>query len=161
MSKEITKARILQQLEEKFSLRELDPEIFRFSEMVMPTYDIQREIEHFTAQYFTVSITSGPAGFALKVVPRNERWHVRGYNVIFMASGAYALTGIYIKRHLELLSNSFIYLDMKEGQTASYAVNLPQPVVLEPTDVIYVYADSYTSTADMRLYLDYSLEEIR
>ena len=161
MSKEITKAYILQQLQDKFGLREFEPAKFLFDETVIPVYDIAPHTLYHTARYNIVSVTAGPAGYLVKSVPDTERWTLRGYNVIFMAAGAYKVTGIYITRKLQVIANAFVYLDMTLGQTVSYAVNLPTPVVLEPGDEISVYIDDYTSTANLRVYIDYTVEELR
>ena len=161
MTKEITKAYILQQMQDKFGLRDLEPETFRFSEMVVPTYDIEKHIESATARFQTVSVTAGPAGYLFFTVSPTLRWTIQGYNIIFMAAGAYTVTGLYIVRALEKFADSFIYLDMTLGQSASYAVNLPKPLTLESGDKIYVYVDSYTSTANLRVYLDYVEETLR
>ena len=158
MSKEITKAFILQQMEDKFGLRELVPERFTFAENVVPVYEIEQHLEKTIVDYTDVSITSGPAGYLFFSIPENQKWKLRGYNVIFMAAGAYKVTGLYIRRQLY---DRLIYLDMTLGRTVSYSVNLPSPVVLEPGNKIYVYVDDYISTADLRLYIDYTMEEIR
>jgi len=158
MTKEITKAFILQQMQDKFGLRELEPETFRFSEMVIPTYNIEKHLRLNETLFKDVSITSA-AGFTFYTVPSTEKWSLNGYNVVFMASGAYKVTGLYIDRKLSLATS--LYLDMTEGQTISYAVNLPKPCELEPGDKIRILVDDYTSTAYLRLYADVLKEEIR
>ena len=158
MSKEITKAYILQQIQDKFALRELDPETFRFSEMVVPIYDIEEHLKSCNSFSADISITSGPAGFVFFTVPPTERWVLHAYNIVFMAAGAYTVTGLYIRR---AGASEFLYLDMTLGQTVSYSVVLPQPIVLEPQDQLWVYIDSYTSTADLRTLIRASKETIR
>ena len=160
MTKEITKANILQQLQDKFKLRELIPERFTFSEQVLPIYNIEPEVEYNVADFETVSVNGAPLPYLFFTVPETQRWHLNRYGVTFMAAGAYTITGVFIRRIHELASAA-IYLDMTEGQTISYAHDLPKPVRLDPGDKIYVYADGYTSTADLRLYIDYLMEEIR
>ena len=157
MTKEITKAFILQQLEDKFGLRELEPEKFRFGESVVPTYDIGSHVREWDVLYTTKSVTSATF-FTFFEVPQTERWYLRGYNVVFMATGAYKVSGIYLDRG----GNTFIiYLDLKEGQTVSYAVNLPTVAVLNPGNALRILIDDYTSTADLRLYIDVQKETIR
>jgi len=158
MTKEITKAIILQELQDKFKLRDFEPAKFLFDETVVPTYEIRDHVEHWQSLFTTMSITSAPATYKFFTVPDNERWHVRGYNVIFMASGAYTVTGVHTYRKETYHP---VYLDMTLGQTVSYAVNLPQLLALNPGDALYVYVDSYTSTAALRMYLDFKKEEIR
>ena len=158
MTKEITLARIIQEITDKFKLRELEPEIFQFSEKVLPIYDIGSHLLKPSIQTKPVSITAGPAGYLFYTVPETEKWRFNAYNVIFMASGAYTVTGLYIQR---VGSAHVVYYDMTAGQSVSYAVVLTFPVVLFPGDAIYVYVDSYTSTAELRLYVDLTKEEIR
>ena len=160
MTKEITKARILQEIEDKFALREFAPAAFLFDETVVPVYNIEQHLKHWEARYVEVSITSATF-FEFFTVPPTERWLLRGYNVIFMAAGAYKVTGLYIRRQSGDPAGSTIYLDMKEGQTVSYSINLPTPVALEPEDRLAVLIDNYTSTAALRLYIDIQKEEIR
>ena len=156
MTKEITKAYILQELQDMFKLREYTPESFLFSETVLPTYDITSHLQKREIDYNVVSITSGPTEYVFFTVPQNERWILHRYNVVFLAAGAYKVTGVFIYRGL-----SYIYLDMTEGQTVSYLHDLINPVVLDPGDRIVVYVDDYTSTADLRLRVDLVKESIR
>ena len=160
MSKEITNAWILQQLEDEFKLREWIPERFLFSETVVPTFDIHENIQDAVCDLSSMSITSA-TGFLFFIVPQNERWYLNGYNVIFMAAGAYKVTGVYIKRIKELYPDTFIYLDMTLGQTVSYAVDLPKSVRLDPGDTLNILVDDYTSTNWLRLIIDYTREVIR
>ena len=161
MTKEITKAFILQQMEDKFGLREFAPEAFTFLETVIPTYNIEQHLISYWTKYNYKSVTSAPAVYLMTTVPINEKWTVRGYNVVFMAVGAYTVTGIYVQRQNAIPPDAIYYLDMELGQSASYAHELRTPLVLSPGDALYVYVDSYTSTADIRLYLDYEKEIIR
>jgi len=161
MTKEITKAIILQEMQDKLKLRDFDPANFLFDETVVPIYDISKHLRFTTATYETETISSGPTAYLFFTVPDNERWFLNGYNVIFVASGAYTVTGIYLVRQKQQKPASGIYLDMTLGQTVSYAINLPKMITLDPGDKLYVYVDSYTSTADLRLYIDYEMEEIR
>ena len=159
MTKEITKANILQEMQDKFKLRELVPETFRFSEEVVPVYSIEQHIQRWEVAVDTASVTAGPLGYLMFYVPEDQNWIIRGYNVIFMAAGAYTVTGVYVNRMVP--TGDVVYLDMTAGQTVSYAVNLPVPIKLTPGQRIYVYVDGYTSTADLRLYLDVMKENIR
>ena len=161
MTKEITKSYILQELQDKFGLREFLRENFVFLETVMPTYDIARHVEFPTTDFEELSITSGPVGYVFFTVPENERWYLNAYNVVFMGAGAYTVTGLYIVRKKQLTAGATIYIDMTLGQTVSYAHVLPKPIRLDPGDTIRVYVDSYTSTQNLRLYIDYLMEEIR
>ena len=158
MTKEITKAYIMQQLQDRFKLRDLEPEIFSFSEMVIPIYDIGRIVDIPKAQLHDVSVT-GTGGKLFFTVPQNEKWTLNTYNVVFMAAGAYKVSGLYIVR--VNYPTSAIYLDLTEGQTISYAVHLCSSVALFAGDEISILVDDYTSTADLRLYIDYIVEEVR
>ena len=159
MTKEITKAFILQEMQDKFKLRDLVPEIFRFSEEVVPVYNIEQHIEHWKARYVTVSIT-GAGAIAVYSAPSSERVTLWRYDVIFMAVGAYTVSGIYTRRAADPAIN-FCYLDLGSAKSASYHIELSQPVVLEPGDSLYVNVDGFTSPADLRLYFDYKREELR
>ena len=161
MTKEITKAWILQQLEDEFALRDWESERFLFSETVIPTFDIRSHVQKPTCDWEEKSITGGSAAEWFFAVPQNERWYLSRYNVVFMAAGAYKVTGVFIDRINEVSGSSFIYLDMTLGQTVSYANDLPNPVRLDPGDRILIYIDDFTSTAALRLYIDYIVEVIR
>jgi len=160
MTKEITKAVILQEMQDKLKLREFTPANFLFEETVVPVYDIEQHLEHPTTTYAEVSITSA-SFFLFFEIPPNEIWYLDTYNVIFMGAGAIAVTGLYISRKIRSPSDAVIYLDMELGQTVSYTVNLSKAVKLLPGDKLYVYVDTYTSTQALRLYIDYVKEEIR
>ena len=156
MTKEITKAYILQQLQDKFKLRELTPEVFSFLETVVPTYDIGPHLTRAYIVYHTVSITSmGSKTFF--TVPSNEKWHLHGYNVIFM-TGVFTVAGVLV---YQTSAADWFYTDLAPAIAASYAVNLPKTLVLEEGDNIGVNVDGYTSTGDLELRLNVTKEEIR
>ena len=158
MTKEITKTRILQELEDKFALREHEKDFFLFSETVVPTYDIGQHLKQHVNTFAELSITSATS-FIFFVVPMDERWTLYRYDVVFMGAGAHTVAGVYTQRTLD--SASFCYLDLTAAQSASYHVNLPFPILLSPGSRIKINVDGYTSTQNLRLYLDYMVENIR
>ena len=160
MTKEITKAFILQQIQDKFQLRELIPSKFEFSETVLPIYNIEPHVERHNARFMSKSVT-GTGGLRFYTVGEREKWHLNRYSVIFMGAGAHTVSGVYYTRAKELVGDSFIYLDLTAGQTVSYSIDLPKAVILESDDKIWVNIDGYTSIQDLRLYIDYTVEEIR
>ena len=81
MSKEITKASILQEIQNKFKLRDFEPEKFLFSEMVTPTYDIGDHVKHWESERCREQITANGVTI-MCTVPENERWRVRKIDVI-------------------------------------------------------------------------------
>jgi len=158
MTKEITKAFILQEMQDKFKLREFVPDVFTFSEQVVPVYNIEQHIEEATQKKAVVSITSA-TGFLLLNVPPTERWSLNGYTVIFTGAGAFTVSGIYVVRKA---SPAYLfYLDLTAGQTVSYTHLLPVPLRLHPGDSLRVLVDGYTSTQDIWMYADYIKEELR
>ena len=158
MTKEITKAFILAQMEDKFGLRELIPERFSFSETVVPVYQVEQHVEHYLSGMSEVSITA-TGGYVFFTVPHDEKWILSRFNPVFIGISTIKITGIYIKR--EETPTFIVYLDMVKGQDVSYAYNLPQPVVLVPKDEIKITVDTYVSTQNLRLYIDYMMEKIR
>ena len=158
MTKEITKAFILQEIQDKFKLRELEPERFRFLEAVRPVYNIEQHLKHREILTTTVSITA-TGGKIICSIPSNERWTLSRYTVVFLVAGAYKVAGVYLVRRND--SSVFCYLDLKKNQTESYAVDLPKDVILEDGDYLMVNIDDYISTANLRIYFDVVKEEIR
>ena len=156
MTKEITKAVILQEMQDKLKLREFDSSKFLFDETVVPVYNIEQHLEKYINGYKVVSITSATA-FRFQVVPMNERWSLERYDVVPMGAGAFTVGGVYLQRAL----SDFIYLDLEAARTAAYHINLPVSVTMQPGDALWVNIDGYTSTQDLRLYVDYKMEEIR
>ena len=159
MTKEITKAFILQQIEDKFKLRDLVPEKFTFSETVLPVYNIEQHLKKWEVLEKTVSITSA-TGFLFFFVPPTERWCLRAYQIIFGGTGAHKGTGLYVT-HRPSEITEYIYLDMKKDQDVSYVVNLPVPVVLDPGCVLRYFINSYTSTQDLTIDVDVQKEIVR
>ena len=158
MTKEITKAIILQEMQDKLKLREFLPEPFVFSETVVPIYDIEPHLVRPQIKNNTVSVTAGPAACMFFSVPIDEKWRLHGYNVIFK-TGVYTVAGLMIYRG-GTVSNYF-YIDLEAGQSASYINNLSKDVLLDPTDQIHLYVDGYTSTGNLELRIDVTVEEIR
>ena len=157
MTKEITKAFIIQEIQDKFRLRELVPEKFTFSEMVVPTYDIRPHTQKWIIEKVVISITE-TGGVLYYTVPDTEEWHLRSYTPIFY-SGVFTIAGIYITRVYD--PTYFMYLDLKAAQDTSYTVNLPMDVRLQAGDTININIDGYTTTGWLQLYVDIMKEEIR
>ena len=157
MTKEITKAFILQEIQDKFNLRELEPEKFRFSEMVVPTYSIGQHLLSAQIKKETVSVAGGPASFLFFTVPEIEKWHLHGYNLIFV-TGSYKVAGVMINRPA---AADYFYLDLTKNQTVSYSNLLPKDVVLCSGDRILVYVDDYTSAGNLLLHIDVTVETVR
>ena len=157
MTKEITKAFILQEIQDKFKLRELTPEKFVFSEMVIPTYDVGPHLTTWEIKKKTVSITAADA-FTFFTVPENEQWLLRSYQVIYLATGAIKGSGLYLWRQL---SGDFIYIDLKKGQEVSYLITPPNPVVLQPRATLRYLIDTYVSTQNLTIYIDVLVEVLR
>ena len=158
MTKEITKAFILQQLQDKFKLREFEPGKFLFSETVLPVYNVEPHLSTWEVLETTVSITSA-AAFNFFIVPDNERWTLRAYQLLFGMTGAIKASGLLISHRPTYLDS--IYLDLKKGQEVSYLVNLPQLVVLQPGNTLRVLIDTYVTTQDLTVHVDIKREEIR
>ena len=158
MTKEITKAFILQEIAERFALRELAPEKFSFSEIVVPTYDVESHLGLNRISVAVLSIT-GTGGVDFFVVPDNENWILSGYNVVFSGAGTCTISGVYITRRP--VSTSFLYLDLTAAQNTSYAVNLPKEILLKAGDTVSVNVDGYTATANLYLYIDVLKETVR
>ena len=158
MTKEITKAFILQQIQDKFGMREFAPAAFLFDETVVPVYNIEQHLEEMYTRYVIKSITS-TGGKTLLAVPGTERWHLKRYDVVFMGVSTFTVAGVYITRINRSPADSYIYLDLEAAQSVSYHKDVD--VILNPGDIVGVSIDGYTSTADLRLYVDYLREEIR
>ena len=158
MTKEITKAFIIQQIEDKFKLRDFEPEKFLFSETVIPVYNIEPHLSAWEVKASTVNITSAEA-YTFFTVPDTERWTLRSYQLLFQATGAIKASGLLVS-HRPLTADS-IYLDLKKGQEVSYLVNLPQLVVLQPGNLLRVLIDTYVSPQDLIVRIDVKREEIR
>ena len=157
MTKEITKAFILQQIQDKFRLREFEPAKFLFDETVVPVYNIDEHLEEWRQTYVSMSITS-TGGSTFQYIPSDERWHLKRYDVVFM-SGVFTVAGVFIVRKSRSPTDAYIYLDLTAAQSVSY--HKETDVILTPGDVIKINIDGYTSTGDLRLYMDYQKEEIR
>ena len=159
MTKEITKAIILQEMQDKLQLREFDPAKFLFDETVVPVYEIEQHLKASTQNFVTKSVTAISAPYFF-TVPQTEKWRLSRYDVVFM-TGAYTVAGVYLQRRIKKQPNAYLYLDLKAAQSASYHTELPTPVMLYPGDTLHINVDGYTSTGDLRLYLDYEMEEMR
>ena len=157
MTKEVTKAYILQQMQDKFNLREFEPAPFLFDETVVPVYNIEQHLVDWKIQRKDVTVNA-LSSFLVFTVPENERWTIRAYQLIFM-TGAYTIAGVYIQR--SSVATDYIYLDLKAAQSVSYLVNLPTQIVAEPNSVIRVNADGYTSAGTLRIQMDTQRETIR
>ena len=158
MTKEITKANILQELQDKLKLREFESSPFLFSETVIPVYSIDQHLKKWVTDLKQNEITE-IGGVAFFTVPDTERWYVNGYNVVFV-TGSYTVSGVYLTRAVKGAAY-FLYLELSATQSVSYAENLPKTLQLNPGDILNINIDSFTSPGNLRLYLDYMVEEIR
>ena len=157
MTKEITKAIILQQLQDRLKLREFDPAKFLLDETVVPTFDIRGELEVSTLAQNTKNITAtGASGFF--IVPQNERWRLTRYDVVFM-TGAFTVAGMYWRKGDSV--DNFVYLDLKAAQDTSYHITVNPAVVMPPNSFLNVNVDGFTSAGSLRVYIEYIKEELR
>jgi len=159
MTKEVTKAIILQELQDKFKLREYAPSPFLFDETVVPTYDIGRHLVRGYTDLASIGITS-TGGTVFYTVPDTEIWSLNLYDVIFV-TGVYTIAGVYINRRNKSGVNASVYLDLTAAQSVSYHVTLPVPILLFPGDTLMINVDGYTSSGNLRLIIDVCKEEIR
>ena len=157
MTKEITKSIILQEITDKFKLREFAPANFLFDETVVPVYNVEQHLEEWWQKYRTESITA-TGGQHYFSVAQDERWHLKRYDVVFM-TGAFTIAGIYITRSNRDPSDAYIYLDLTAAQNTSYHVNTD--VILNRGDTISANVDGYTTTGNLRLYIDFEKETVR
>ena len=157
MAKEITKAFILQEIQDKFKLRELTPSKFIFEETVVPIYSIEEHLRRSIARSSTRSVT-GTGGITFFTVPDDEKYFLNGYSVIFI-TGTYTVAGVYITRVDS--PTYFMYLDLTAGQNTSYANFLNRQLTLSPGDAININIDGYTATGNLQMYIDYEMETIR
>jgi len=160
MTKEITKAIILQELQDKFQLRDFDPAKFLFDETVIPTYEITPHLTHTTAKMVD-HVFTGIGGFVFITLPSDEKWIVTGYTVVFVTTGNLTLSGVFIARKARVGGSTFTYLDLTAGIAASYTHYLATPLRLDPGDAIGVNCDGYTTDTTIQLYVDYTMEEMR
>jgi len=156
MTKEITKAIILQELQDKFKLRDFDPAKFLFDETVVPTYDIGQHLAKLGVEDKIMSIAS-TGNTVFFTVPQNEKWTLHGYNVIFM-TGVYTIAGVYL---LVPALAEYFYLDLTAAQNTSYQHFLKHPVTLDSGDGIATNVDGYTSTGNLMIRVLVTKEEIR
>ena len=156
MTKEITKAYIIQELGDRFKLREFEPEPFTLSEQVVPIYDVENHLQKIERLTKTVSITSSGAVYIFGV-PENERWYLQRYNVIFM-TGVYTIAGAFVGRHS---FTEYTYLDLALAVAASYTNDLSKAVRMDASDTFNVNIDGYTSTGDLLIIAEVIKEEIR
>jgi len=157
MTKEITKAIIMQELQDKLQLREFAPGPFLFDETVIPTYDIEPHLKSCTVKQETKTISEATS-VVFYVVPMDEEWFLRAYQITFM-TGAYTIAGAFIKR--TAVQGDYIYMDLAAAQSESYLVNLPTIVRANPGSNIAILVDGFTSGGDLRMNLDTAVTRIR
>ena len=157
MTKEITKAFVLQRITDELKLRELEPEKFAFSELVRPVYNIEKHLKNWVVLDVTKSVTS-TGGMYFHMPSGDERWTVNGYTVVFI-TGAYTVAGVYITR--QSAETRFVYLDLTAAQSTSYTINLPKPIEMVHGDTLWINIDGYTSTGNLEMLVDCNVEKIR
>ena len=81
MTKEITKSIILQEIADKFALRDFEPEKFLFGEYVIPTYDIAPHVRNWVNTRHRIEVT-GNGSYQILYVPATERYHVRRMSLL-------------------------------------------------------------------------------
>ena len=157
MTKEITKSIVMQEMQDRLALREFDSAKFLFDETVVPVYNIEQHLEEWWVEFKTLPITALGARSFFNI-PEDERWTLKRYDVVFM-SGVFTIAGVYITRLHTIGAGGSMYLDLTAAQNVSY--HEETDVVLTRGDSISMNVDGYTSTGDLRLYIDYRREKIR
>ena len=157
MTKEITKSIILQEMQDKFGLREFAPANFLFEETVVPVYDIQKHLVTPENMAATKSITAS-GSYIFFSVPADEKWVLNGYTIIFV-TGAFTVAGALLGR--TSIDSSYLYLDLSAAISTSYTHLLPNPIVLFPSEKLGINVDGYTSTGDLLMRIDVIVEKTR
>ena len=91
MTKEITKVDIIQQIQDKFKLREFETSSFLFSEKVVPTYDIGQHVKQWALHRDRIEIT-GNGGAYFPDVPQTEQWRIRRITLIHETGANFDIT---------------------------------------------------------------------
>ena len=158
MTKEITKSYILQQIQDKFKLRELVPEVFSFQETVVPVYHVEPHLTKWEIKR-EVNAISGTGASVFFQVPGNETWILRSYTVEFLGVPTIKLAGAYIQRGCDV--NHYIYLDLEKNQILSYVNILPEAIHIDSGDQIFLNVDDFTSGMSIAMKIDVKVEEVR
>ena len=93
--KKITRASIIGELVDKFSLEEKEREEFLFGESVVPTYDIGQHVKKWTVVRDRIVVT-GNGMLHLHTVPDNTRWRVRKLDVMNEAGGNFDIDQVFL-----------------------------------------------------------------
>ena len=162
MTKEITKAIILQQIQEKFGLRELESEIFRFSEMVIPIYDIGMHVKNWDLQRYREEIT-GNGSLHFITVPDNERWKMRRIIVVAEAGGTYNIAIIYIYHPSHSTDNNYIFYNTVAPIAAGTVTifEFPQDIPVEEGDNIDINISGFSVGGYTSIHILREVETIR
>jgi len=128
--KRITRANIMGELVDKFSLEEHEREDFLFGEFVVPTYDVGAHVKHWVVERNRKTITGNGDNY-VHSVPSNERWRMRRVVVINEAGGNFDIEQIYF--YADAVAFQHIFYDTTTPIAAG-TVNIfafPQDVIME------------------------------
>ena len=130
--KRITRANIMGELVDKFSLQEYEREDFLFGEFVVPIYDIGAHVRHWVPERFRVQVT-GNGDLIAAYVPDNEQWHIRKIDVMNEAGGNFDIDQVYL------------YKSALQAQYVFYNTTTPLPagtvtIFSFPQDIVATFA---------------------
>ena len=138
MTKEITKASILQEIQNKFGLRDFESERFLFGELVTPIYDIAPHVRNWVTERYRSSVTgNGPV--QILYVPADTEYRIRRVSVLHETGANFDIDQVF----LEGVGNAVQYLFYDTvAPITSGTVKLFEPtqdIPMRKGDLIYMW----------------------
>ena len=138
MTKEITKSIILQEMQDKFQLRDFESARFLFDETVIPTYDVGAHVKHWTVTRDR-QVVSGNGALFFHVVPYDERWRVRKIDVYSETGGNFDIDQIFIATAGTEYQYLFFNTAAPIANGTVNMFNLPQDIAMQRSMLYTVY----------------------
>ena len=159
MTKEITKANILQEIQNKFGLRDFEPERFLFGEFVTPVYDIEHHVKTWTTIRYRTQVT-GNGAVAILLVPGNKEYNIRRVNVLHETGANFDIDQVFFDGQ----SNAVQYLfydtaaPITSGTVKIFA--LTQDIIMSKNDLKAFYYNVSNFVAGGYVSVHVTLEDV-
>ena len=164
MTKEITKAILLQELKDKFELRDFEAARFLFDETVVPTYDIGEHVKLWESARSRIAIAANGSTHFFRV-EMDERWSVRKIDVFNETGGNFDITQVYL--YTDVNTNQFLFHDtvapIANGTVTMF--DLPQDIRMERAngglEFLYLTVANFVAGGYVTVHMLKEVETIR
>jgi len=162
MTKEITKANIIQEIQNKFQLREFTPAQFLFDETVVPTYDMGQHVKAWDMSRGRVAVSANGTLIPY-AVPETEQWRIRRLSLINETGGNFDVDQIFTYHPSVPTAITYVFYNTASpiGTGTVKIFEFPQDIPMSPGEHVMINISNYVGAGYVSVHMLKEVETIR